>query len=239
MGCTGADSLCSALETSPLRLTLEDRTVVPLTEEEEEFPPTLPEPPVERTVLPEERLVEPLTTLRSSCCAVLLRVEELLLRAELLLRTELLLFCEEETLLPAERVELLPEVERALLPLELERVELPEERVELPERLAERLSCCTALPRLAELLLRTELPLWEEETLLPEERVVLLPEVERALLPLELERVEEEERVVELPPEERDWPSISGAMSMATASIMEVAKMENLLIASSFLGLTV
>lgn len=209
--------------------------MVPLTEEEEEFPPTLPVPPVERTVVPEERLVEPLTTLRSSCCAVLLRVEELLLRAELLLRTELLLFCEEETLLPVERVELLPEVERALLPLELERVELPE----VEERLAERLSCCTALPRLAELLLRTELPLWEEETLLPVERVVLLPEVERALLPLELERVEEEERVVELPPEERDWPSISGAMSMATASIMEVAKMENLLIASSFLGLTV
>ena len=40
-----------------------------------------------------------------------------------------------------------------------------------------------------------------------------------------------EEREVLLP-EERDWPSISGAMSMARASIMEVAKMENLLIAS-------
>ncbi len=70
--------------------------------------------------------------------------------------------------------------------------------------------------------------------------------LERELLELLLVELEEREvlvlpleRVVLLPPEERDWPSISGAMSMAKASIMEVAKIENLLIASQFLVLTV
>lgn len=91
--------------------------------------------------------------------------------------------------------------------------------------------CWTALPE--ELLL---------EELLPEDRVTALP-LERELLELLLEEREvlvlPLERVVLLPPEERDWPSISGAMSMARASIMEVAKIENLLIASQFLVLTV
>lgn len=91
--------------------------------------------------------------------------------------------------------------------------------------------CWTALP---EELLREEL--------LPEDRVTALP-LERELLELLLEEREvlvlPLERVVLLPPEERDWPSISGAMSMARASIMEVAKIENLLIASQFLVLTV
>lgn len=77
------------------------------------------------------------------------------------------------------------------------------------ELLLER-CCWTALP------LERELP--ELLVLLLEERVAV------PLLP--------EEREVLLLPEERDWPSISGAMSMARASIMEVAKMENLLIAS-------
>ena len=83
------------------------------------------------------------------------------------------------------------------------------------------------------------------EELLPEDRVTALP-LERELLELLLVELEEREvlvlpleRVVRLPPEERDWPSISGAMSMARASIMEVAKIENLLIASQFLVLTV
>ena len=92
--------------------------------------------------------------------------------------------------------------------------------------------CWTALPE--ELLL---------EELLPEDRVTALP-LERELLELLLLEEREVlvlplERVVLLPPEERDWPSISGAMSMARASIMEVAKIENLLIASQFLVLTV
>jgi len=81
------------------------------------------------------------------------------------------------------------------------------------------------------------------EELLPEDRVTALP-LERELLELLLLEEREVlvlplERVVLLPPEERDWPSISGAMSMARASIMEVAKIENLLIASQFLVLTV
>lgn len=92
--------------------------------------------------------------------------------------------------------------------------------------------CWTALP---EDLLREEL--------LPEDRVTALP-LERELLELLLLEEREVlvlplERVVLLPPEERDWPSISGAMSMARASIMEVAKIENLLIASQFLVLTI
>lgn len=63
---------------------------------------------------------------------------------------------------------------------------------------------------------------------LPLERVAELL-LERVVVELLLERL------LLLPPEERDWASISGAMSMARASIMEVAIIENLLIASSLL----
>lgn len=238
---TGADSAWEAPEVRPLRLTLEERTVVPVTacccceeelracwpEEVEELPEAVTflvlwllleraveelltaEPlPVEPWLLWEERTVVPL------CCC---------LAAELL-----------ELLLPEERVTVLPlEREVLVLPEEREVLVLPEER---------RLSCCcTALL----LLLRVVELLWERETLLPEEE--LLPEERVTALPLERELLlelllpEEREvlvlpleRVVLLPPEERDCPIISGAMSMARASIMEVAKMENLLIASQF-----
>ena len=222
----------------PLRLTLEERTVVPVTACccEEELRACWPE---ELEVLPEavtflvvwlllERAVEELFT------TLPLPVEPWLLWEE---RTVVpLCCCLAAELLPEELPELLTE-----LPLEREVLVLPEEREELllplerevlvfPEE--RRLSCCCTALLL--LLLRVVL-LWERETLLPEEellpeeRVVcwLLPE-EREVLVLPLERV------VLLPPEERDCPIISGAMSMARASIMEVAKMENLLIASQF-----
>ena len=78
-----------------------------------------------------------------------------------------------------------------------------------------RLSCWTALLLPLERLL--ELPEERlEEELLPLERVVVDVPVERELPP----------------PVERDWASISGAMSMEKTSIMEVAKVSNLLIAS-------
>ena len=113
-------------------------------------------------------------------------------------------------LVPLERVVLVPEDRVALLPPEREL--LPVERLTcwlLPE---ERLTC--------ELV-----PLEREE--LPEERVTcwLLPE-ERVL---ELERLLEEllelpvERVVVEPPPERDWASISGAVSMDSAITNEAA----------------
>lgn len=227
---TGADSAWEAPEVRPLRLTLEERTVVPVTacccceeelracwpEEVEELPEAvtflvlwlLLERAVEELLTAEPLPVEPWLlweerTVVPLCCC---------LAAELL---ELLLPEERVTVLPLEReVLVLPEErEVLLLPLEREVLVLPEER---------RLSCCcTALL----LLLRVVELLWERETLLPEEE--LLPE-EREVLVLPLERV------VLLPPEERDCPIISGAMSMARASIMEVAKMENLLIASQF-----
>ena len=167
------------------------------------------------------------------------RAVEELLTAEPL-PVEPWLLWEERTVVPlccclaAELLELLlPEERVTVLPLEREVLVLPEER---------RLSCCcTALL----LLLRVVELLWERETLLPEEE--LLPEERVTALPLERELLlelllpEEREvlvlpleRVVLLPPEERDCPIISGAMSMARASIMEVAKMENLLIASQF-----
>ena len=211
----------------PPRLTLEERTVVPVTAccccEEEElracWPEEVEELPEEVTFLVLwlllERAVEELLT------AVPLPVEPWLLWEE---RTVVPLCC----CLAAELLELLlPEERVTVLPLEREVLVLPEER---------RLSCCcTALL----LLLRVVELLWERETLLPEERVTALP-LERELL-LELLLPEEREvlvlpleRVVLLPPEERDCPIISGAMSMARASIMEVAKMENLLIASQF-----
>ena len=116
----------------------------------------------------------------------------------------------ERVVVPLERVVLVPEDRVALLPPEREL--LPVERLTcwlLPE---ERLTC--------ELV-----PLEREE--LPEERVTcwLLPE-ERVL---ELERLLEEllelpvERVVVEPPPERDWASISGAVSMDSAITNEAA----------------
>ena len=120
----------------------------------------------------------------------------------------------------------------------------PEERVEeLPElRVAEelplllRLSCCTEELRVEELpeertvepeLRVEELP--EERTVEPELRVEELPELRVVELP--------ELRVVELLPEllpRRVCAAISGATSMARASIMEAANVINLLIALSF-----
>lgn len=219
-----------------MRLTLEERTVVPVTawpfplpagcatllellERAEDDPPTAEEAPLseERTVVPDE-------TFRSCCWAEpLLRVAELL---------RLTLLPEEE--LPPE-TELFPEERLTELPL-VERLEL------VPETFLFLSCCCAELLCLAaeELLLVAELLRFTEEpllwlALLPLERVVV-PLLER-LVELPLERVVELllERLVLLPPDERDWASISGAMSMATASIMEVAKMENLLIASWFL----
>ena len=107
--------------------------------------------------------------------------------------------------LPDERVVEVPLERDVLLPEERE------EEVVVPVLL--RVSCCwtAALPleRVAELLLE------RETVLLPEERVVLVP-VERVVLP----------------PVERDWASISGAMNIARASVMEAARVINLLIAS-------
>lgn len=232
MAFTGAESAAEAPEVRPLRLTLEERTVVPVTAcccEEEELRACWPE---EVEELPEEVTFLVLWLL-------LERAVEELLTAEPL-PVEPWLLWEERTVVPlccclaAELLELLlPEERVTVLPLEREVLVLPEER---------RLSCCcTALL----LLLRVVELLWERETLLPEEE--LLPEERVTALPLERELLlelllpEEREvlvlpleRVVLLPPEERDCPIISGAMSMARASIMEVAKMENLLIASQF-----
>jgi hypothetical protein len=77
----------------------------------------------------------------------------------------------------------------------------------------------------------------EERVMVPEERVVE-PE---DWLTLPEERVVEPEldRVVVVLPVERDWASISGAVSRAKASVREVAMVVKRLIASSFLGLTV
>ena len=126
---------------------------------------------------------------------------------------------EDRTVEPELRVEELPE-ERTVEP-ELRVVE-PEERVaeELPLLL--RLSCCTEELRVEELL-----P--EERTVEPELRVEELPELRVVELP--------ELRVVELLPEllpRRVCAAISGATSMARASIMEAANVINLLIALSF-----
>ena len=133
---------------------------------------------------------------------------------------ELLVTAEEELLLERE--------ERACEPLLTE--ELPDERV------------VTLLERVVVPLEReVEVPL-ERVVLVPEDRVALLPP-ERELLPvervtcwllpeervLELERLLEEllelpvERVVVEPPPERDWASISGAVSMDRAMTTEAA----------------
>ena len=120
------------------------------------------------------------------------------------------------------------------LPLLLERLteELPLERellLELEPLELRRLSCCTELLVPAERVLAA--PLERTVELLPED---LLLEREVELLP------EERELLlcwVVLPPlERRDWPHISGAVSMAKASIREAAIVINLLIALKFLS---
>ena len=97
-----------------------------------------------------------------------------------------------------------------------------------------RRSCCTAA-------------LLEDRVGVPEERLTVLP-ADRVVVPEERETELPEDRVVvpevvdrpeELPPVERDWASISGAVSRAKASVREVAMVVKRLIASSFLGLTV
>ncbi len=130
---------------------------------------------------------------------------------------------EEEPLLRTVEL-LLPEVLPLLRELELPGEELPVERL--------RLSCCAVVPE--ERLLPEEPVLPEEERTCEEEeepelRVEELPEevlpLLRELLWLEVDRVEP-------PPVERVWATISGAMSMARAIIMETAYVIILLIAS-------
>lgn len=129
-------------------------------------------------------------------------------------------------LIPEERV-----AEELLLLLERLTEELPLERellLELVPLELRRLSCCTELPVPAERVLAA--PLERTVELLPEEllerEVELLPEERELLLCW-----------VVLPPlERRDWPHISGAVSMAKASIREAAIVINLLIALKFLS---
>ena len=202
-GFTGAES-CPTLEVRPLRLTLEERTVVPVT-----------------------AWAVPLVARVSLCTVAVLeeRAWELLVTAE----EELLLELEERACepllteeLPDERVVTL--LERVLL-VPLERVELPLERVVVLVPL-DRVACWLLL-LLERLTCELLLPLERELEELPEERVTcwLLPE-ERVL---ELERLLEEllelpvERVVVEPPPERDWASISGAVSMDSAITNEAA----------------
>lgn len=175
----------------------------------------------------------PLVARVSLCTVAVLeeRAWELLVTAE----EELLLELEERACepllteeLPDERVVTL--LERVVVPLErvlvpLERVELPLERVVVLVPL-DRVACWLLL-LLERLTCELLLPLERELEELPEERVTcwLLPE-ERVL---ELERLLEEllelpvERVVVEPPPERDWASISGAVSMDSAITNEAA----------------
>lgn len=115
------------------------------------------------------------------------------------------LLLEERAWEPLLTEELLP-LERVVVPLE--RVVVPLERVVVLEPL-ERVACWLLL-------------LLERDTceLLPDERVVcwLLP-LER----LELEELLPVERVVVEPPPERDWPNISGAVSMDRAITNDAA----------------
>ena len=162
--------------------------------------------------------------------------EELLLEPLPLTRT-----FEEELLLPEERLDCpVEELERlVLLVLPVERrsscwkeedpeLREDEEELLLPDERTEPLELLTD-EREEELLLPDERTF--EEELLPEERVEEPededPEVVRVDCPLERE----------LPPVERVWAAISGAMSMAKASNMEPAKVINRLIAQVFLGL--
>lgn len=113
-------------------------------------------------------------------------------------------------LVPLERVVLVPEDRVALLPPEREL--LPVERLTcwlLPE---ERLTC-ELVPLEREVLPDERVACW----LLPEERVLELERLLEELLELPVERV-----VVE-PPPERDWASISGAVSMDSAITNEAA----------------
>lgn len=220
----------------PPRVTLEERAVpercwsrdwvLPLART-----PALPS--MERVVLLE----------RAWLPAPLERLLELLLTEPLLLERVVPL---ERAALPLERVALLlrrllscwllliPEervAEELLLLLERLTEELPLERellLELVPLELRRLSCCTELPVPAERVLAA--PLERTVELLPEEllerEVELLPEERELLLCW-----------VVLPPlERRDWPHISGAVSMAKASIREAAIVINLLIALKFLS---
>ena len=161
-----------------------------------------------------------------------------------------------ERVVPLERAELLAPLDRVV-----EELLLPLERVALPLR--RLLSCCTLFTpeeRVAEeeelpverdtllepvLVPRRLLSCWTEE-LLPVERVLADPlervdELLEELLERELELLPEERELllcwVVLPPlERRVWARISGAMSMARASITEAAIVINLLIALKFLS---
>lgn len=181
------------MELRPLRLTLEERAVEPVTvpkfwvaELEERADPLLltllplsPDArtvsPLERVVVPEERELEALVLLDERE-VVLPEVErEEVVEVPVLLRVS----CCWVAVLPLERVALLPEERDVVVPLpEVER----EEVVEVPVLL--RVSCCwvTALP-----LERVALLAEERVAVLPEEREVVLPEVER-VVPLLPER---------------------------------------------------
>ena len=125
--------------------------------------------------------------------------------------------------------------------LELERVEVPLERVLLLEELVVAVPLLLPLPFLRLVLLfcctvpleRLELLLVVERVVVPLDRVELeLLELEPVLVPLPFLRLPLCCWVVVLPPpERRDWARISGAMSMARASIKEAANVINLLIA--------
>lgn len=161
----------------------------------------------------------PLVARVSLCTVAVLeeRAWELLVTAE----EELLLELEERACEPL-LTEELPDERVVTL---LERVELPLERVVVLVPL-DRVACWLLL-LLERLTCELLLPLERELEELPEERVTcwLLPE-ERVL---ELERLLEEllelpvERVVVEPPPERDWASISGAVSMDSAITNEAA----------------
>lgn len=178
------------------------------------------EEPLERVVLLDRAwLLAPLERTDE-----LLPVELLLERVALPLRRLLSCWL---LLTPVERVA----EEEPLVLLERLTEELPLEReVELllePE-LRRLLSCWTALLPVERVLVD---PLERTDELLPDE---LLLEREVELLP------EERELLlcwVELPPlERRVWAHISGAVSMAKASIREAAIVINLLIALKFLS---
>jgi hypothetical protein len=178
-------------------------------------------------------------------------LEEPLDRVVLLDRAELLAPLERELEL---LLEVLVPLERVALPLRrllscwllltpVERV-AEEEPLVLLERLTEELP----LERELELLLEPELRRLSCWTALPEERVLVDPLVrteellpEELLLEREVELLPEERELllcwVVLPPlERRVWARISGAMSMARASIREAANVINLLIALKFLS---
>jgi len=208
-------------------LLLLDRTAaLPSTERAVEDTPL--EEPLERVVLLE----------RAELLAPLERVLEVLL-LELLTPLERVLLLLERVALPLRRL-----LSCWLLLTPVERV--AEEPLVLLERLTEELPLERELELLLEPLLLRRLSCWtalllEERVLVdPLERTVeLLPE--ELLLDREVELLPEERELllcwVVLPPlERRVWAPISGAMSMARASIMEAANVINLLIALKFLS---